>query len=70
MGSGTMHHELIPINNLRVCIDVVYDDCREYEVSCPTNEETCLVELIGGFLIWPTYLMHPTQNIFLNYIFN
>jgi hypothetical protein len=69
MGSGTVHHEPIPFNHLRVCIDMVYDGCREYEVPCPINEGTCLAELIGGFLKWPTYLMHPTQNIFFKLCF-
>jgi hypothetical protein len=39
-------------------------------VSCPTKDDTFLAELIGDFLIWPTYLLHLTQNVFLNYILN
>jgi hypothetical protein len=64
MESETVHHEPISLNHLRVCIDMVYDGCREYEVSCPTKEGIFLAELIGGFLIWHSYLVHPKQNIF------
>jgi hypothetical protein len=70
MGSKTVHHEPIPLNHLKVYIDMVYYGCREYEVSCLTKDDTFLAELIGDFLIWPTYLLHLTHNVFLNYIFN
>jgi hypothetical protein len=65
-----MHHEPIPLNHLIVCIDMIYGGSREYEVPYPTKEGTFLAELIEGFLIWPSYLVHPTHNIFLNYILN
>jgi hypothetical protein len=64
MGSKTVHHEPIPLNHLRVCIDIVYDGCQEYEVPYPAKEGTFLAELIRDFLIWPSNLIHPTHNVF------
>jgi hypothetical protein len=49
---------------------MIYDDCREYEVPCLTKEGTFLAELIEGFLISSSYLVHPIQNVFLNYVLN
>jgi hypothetical protein len=49
MGSGTVQHAPIPLNHLRVCIDIVYDDCQEYEVPYPTKDSNFLVELIKKF---------------------
>jgi hypothetical protein len=69
MGSEIVHHESMPLNHLRI-YNMVYDGCREYEVPYPTKDDTFLAELIEGFLIWPSYLVHPTHNIFLNYILN
>jgi hypothetical protein len=54
----------IPLNHLRVCIDMVYDGCQEYEVPYPIKNDTFLAELIEGFLIWPSYLMHPLRMYF------
>jgi hypothetical protein len=57
LADSIVHGVTLSINHLRVSIDKIYDGCREIPMPYPTKEGTCLVELIGTYLIWPEELI-------------
>jgi hypothetical protein len=63
-GDGMIHGARLPPDHHRVSIDCVMDDYHDYQLPYSTDGATCLVDLIGVPIKWPTTLVQMADQVF------
>jgi hypothetical protein len=64
-----IHNELVPVDCYRVCLELFFDECAEYNVLYPAKEDQPEVgRHWGAFLKWPKVLvLFPGQISYNSY---
>jgi hypothetical protein len=63
-GDDIIHGAPLPLDHQRVSIDCVMDSCHDYLLPYSTDDATCLVDLIGIPIKWPTTLVQMAEQVF------